>query len=157
MQKHNWQVHGQIMVPAVLKGKLFYLPRLPPNLEVLPPPAMGETPCSVWFCRWILSSPRCLLGQFSPMLPSWKSPGLGGTRDRSVWCETHSCEQIPELTFSNSSNQWDQLIVISFTQSSRFPSDNVQLWWLCFNMLITDVDIITFPNRDYHIGDWCMI
>lgn len=56
----------------------------------------------------------CCVFQFSPVLPSWKNPGLGGTRDRSVWWGVHSCEQMAEVSFSfsNSSNQWDQLIAL---------------------------------------------
>lgn len=46
------------------------------------------------------SSPLRLVGWVSfPIFPSWKSPGLGGTRDRNASWGAHSCEQMAELRF----------------------------------------------------------
>lgn len=71
--------------------------------------------------------------------------------------EEHSCEQMAELIFSSSdsSNQWDQLIVlyVASPKAADSPLTMFSSSGFVFNMLITDADIITFPNIDYHVGD----
>lgn len=71
--------------------------------------------------------------------------------------EEHSCEQTPELILSssNSSNQWHELIVlyVASPKAADSPLAMFNSGGFVFNMLITDADIITFPNIDYHVGD----
>lgn len=102
MQKHSWEVQGQITVPAVLS---------------LPKGEVGFTsPGFLWIMKSCPLLPRVKLlakcdsvGGSSllhlvcwvsfPIFPSWKSPGLGGTRDRNALWGAHSCEQMAELRF----------------------------------------------------------
>lgn len=99
MQKHSWEVQDQIIITAVLalpKGEVaFASPGFLLVMKSCPLLARALTLvklCWTWFRRLILPYPLCLLGQFSTVLPSWKSSGPGRARGRRQKCMVRSAQ-----------------------------------------------------------------
>lgn len=164
MQKRSRQAQGQIMIPAVLplpKGEFAFT--FPGFLWIM-------TSCPLLPRVKLLAKCDSVGGSFPLHFVCWLSFPLFAQLKEPRSRRTQSQECVVRSTQLRADGRVElflfqqqkpvgsaHCLVHSFTQSSRFTFDNVQLWQLCFNMLITDADIITFPNRDYHIGDWCMI